>query len=164
MSESLDISSRPPETSLAPPPPGAVDALEQALAASPGERPGALAVVARVHPWWPDVWAALGESASGVERAKVAGDAGDEAEGAHGDVESYAYFRVGYHRGLDALRKAGWRGSGYVRWAVPENRGFLRCLEGLRSRAQAIGEEDEAERCAAFLRQLDPSWPPASMR
>ena len=29
-------------------------------------------------------------------------------------VDSYAYARVGYHRGLDALRKAGWRGAGPV--------------------------------------------------
>ncbi len=42
-------------------------------------------------------------------------------------VEAYAYFRVGYHRGLDALRGNGWRGSGYVRWEHPSNRGFLRC-------------------------------------
>jgi hypothetical protein len=27
--------------------------------------------------------------------------------------------------------------------------------------AEALGEADEAERCALFLRQLDPGWPPA---
>jgi len=70
----------------------------------------------------------------------------------------YAFFRVGYHRGLDSLRAAGWRGSGYVRWAEPTNRGFLRALEGLRAAAAAIGESDEAERCEQFLMQLDPDW------
>ncbi|MGH2473643.1 MAG: DUF3151 family protein, partial [Candidatus Limnocylindrales bacterium] len=69
-------------------------------------------------------------------------------------------YRVGYHRGLDRLRGSGWRGSGYVRWRHPQNRGFLRALDGLRASAEAIGEADEAERCAVFLRQLDPDWPP----
>ena len=73
-------------------------------------------------------------------------------------MESYAYFRVGYHRGLDALRGAGWRGSGYVRWRHPSNRGFLRALDGLRARAAEIGEADEADRCDQFLHQLDPEW------
>ena len=77
------------------------------------------------------------------------------------DVEAYAAHRVGYHRGLDRLRGSGWRGSGYVRWANPSNRGSLRALDGLRRSAEAIGEQDEAERCALFLRQLDPDWPPA---
>jgi len=48
-----------------------------------------------------------------------------------------------------------------VRWAHPENRGFLRSLDGLRAAAQEIGEPDEEERCALFLLQLDPDWPPA---
>lgn len=75
------------------------------------------------------------------------------------DVESYAYFRVGYHRGLDRLRASGWRGSGYVRWEHETNRGFLRALEGLRSAAAAIGETDEEERCRHFLYQCDPNLP-----
>ena len=49
-------------------------------------------------------------------------------------------YRVGYHRGLDTLRANGWRGSGYVRWAEPTNRGFLRSLRGLGEMAAAIGE------------------------
>jgi hypothetical protein len=73
-------------------------------------------------------------------------------------VAAYAFFRVGYHRGLDALRAAGWRGSGYVRWRNDENRGFLRALDGLRRIAAAIGEADEAARCDEFLHQLDPNW------
>ncbi|MEY2424992.1 MAG: hypothetical protein QOI61_564 [Actinomycetota bacterium] len=72
----------------------------------------------------------------------------------------YAFFRVGYHRGLDALRGAGWRGSGYVRGEHPSNAAFLRCLDGLRAAAETIGETDEAERCAQFLAQLDPGWLP----
>ncbi|MEY2473462.1 MAG: hypothetical protein QOK28_2791 [Actinomycetota bacterium] len=76
-------------------------------------------------------------------------------------MSRYAFFRVGYHRGLDALRGAGWRGSGYVRGEHPSNRGFLRCLDGLRRCAAEIGENDEAERCAQFLAQLDPGWPPS---
>jgi hypothetical protein len=80
------------------------------------------------------------------------------AELADDDVAAYAYARVGYHRGLDALRGAGWRGNGYVRWRHPTNRGFLRSLDQLRRRAAAIGESDEEERCAVFLRQLDPDW------
>jgi hypothetical protein len=73
-------------------------------------------------------------------------------------VEAYAYFRIGYHRGLDFLRKNGWKGSGYVRWEHPSNRGFLRCLDGLARMAGAIGETDEEVRCAEFLRMLDPRW------
>jgi hypothetical protein len=79
------------------------------------------------------------------------------------DIESYAAFRVGYHRGLDQLRAGGWRGSGYVRWEHPSNRGFLRALHGLAITAARIGENDEAERCEVFLRQLDPVWPPPDL-
>ncbi len=73
-------------------------------------------------------------------------------------IESYAYYRIGYHRGLDTLRKNGWRGSGYVRWEHETNRPFLRCLAGLRASAETIGETDEVERCELFLKQLEPSW------
>ncbi len=73
-------------------------------------------------------------------------------------IERYAYARVGYHRGLDTLRAAGWRGSGYVRWRHEPNRGFLRSLHSLELAAAAIGETDEEQRCALFLRQLDPEW------
>lgn len=72
-------------------------------------------------------------------------------------VDRYAAYRVGYHRGLDALRANGWRGSGYVRHGAPGNDAFLRCLRGLGAEATEIGELDEAERTAQFLRQLDPS-------
>ena len=82
---------------------------------------------------------------------------------ARDDIEAYAYFRVGYHRGLDRLRQSGWRGTGYVRWSHEENRGFLRALAGLHASAARIGEADEEERCLQFLQQLDPSWPPPNL-
>ena len=72
------------------------------------------------------------------------------------DVEAYAYYRVGYHRGLDRLRQSGWRGSGYVRWKHEKNRGFLRALDGLARAAEAIGETDEADRCVEFCTNSDP--------
>jgi Protein of unknown function (DUF3151) len=76
------------------------------------------------------------------------------------DIDAYAAYRVGYHRGLDALRANGWRGSGYVRWSSESNRGFLRSLRGLRDCARRIGELDEYERCELFIRQLEPSGVP----
>jgi hypothetical protein len=36
-------------------------------------------------------------------------------------------------------------------------------LHGLGTTAGAIGERDEEERCALFLRQLDPDWPPSGL-
>jgi hypothetical protein len=122
-----------PETVLPDPPADAAAALVAATS-----RDEVAAVVAG-HPRFMEGWARLGE-------------------GAEDDVEAYAYFRVGYHRGLDALRAAGWRGSGYVRWAHPSNQGFLRALDGLRAKAAAIGEHDEEERCRTFLLQLEPDW------
>ncbi|HET9690052.1 MAG TPA: DUF3151 family protein [Acidimicrobiales bacterium] len=132
-----------PETTLPPPPAAAAAALTDALAAPPGpQRRAALAAVAAATPRYLDAWAALA----------------DEALAADDPVAAYAYARVGYHRGLDALRAAGWRGSGYVRWRAPDNRGFLRALDALRAAAGAIGEDDEEARCALFLAQLDPDW------
>ncbi|MFF3288818.1 DUF3151 domain-containing protein [Streptomyces sp. NPDC003023] len=68
-------------------------------------------------------------------------------------VESYAYARTGYHRGLDALRRSGWKGHGPVPWEHEPNRGFLRALNALARAAGAIGEKDEHERCTTFLRE-----------
>lgn len=132
--------SGPPETVLDPEPAEATDALR----AAGTDRDAVSAIVAR-FPRCLAAWATLGELA-------------------RDDIEAYAAFRVGYHRGLDRLRASGWRGSGYVRWAHPTNRGFLRALAGLERAAAAIGEGDEQERCATFLRQLDPAWPPADLR
>ena len=103
---------------------------------------------------------ALAAVVAGAPRALLAwaalGDAGRDR------VERYAYYRIGYHRGLDALRANGWRGSGYVRWGRGGNDSFLRCLAGLQQLAAEIGETDEAERCAQFLLQLDPRGRPTA--
>ncbi|MGJ9403358.1 DUF3151 domain-containing protein [Arthrobacter sp. KK5.5] len=72
-------------------------------------------------------------------------------------VESYAYARVGYHRGLDSLRKSGWRGQGPVPWRHVPNRGFLRSLYALGRAAAAIGEADEVDRIGKFLDDSDPA-------
>jgi hypothetical protein len=141
MSDQHEVSLTPglPETVLAAEPPDALAALAAALATPPDQRRDAVADVVGRWPRFLDGWARLGELA-------------------RDDVEAYAYFRVGYHRGLDRLRQSGWRGSGYVRWEHETNRGFLRALDGLRARAGAIGEADEEQRCAEFLHQLEPNW------
>ncbi|OZV80091.1 hypothetical protein CA850_15365 [Micromonospora echinospora] len=72
-------------------------------------------------------------------------------------VPAYAFARTGYHRGLDQLRRNGWRGHGPVPWSHEPNRGFLRCLYVLSRAADEIGEADEAARCAQFLRDCDPA-------
>ncbi|GAA2263891.1 DUF3151 domain-containing protein [Streptomyces amakusaensis] len=76
----------------------------------------------------------------------------DEAYERGSVVESYAYARTGYHRGLDALRRSGWKGHGPVPWEHEPNRGFLRALHALARAAGAIGEQAEYERCSTFLR------------
>jgi hypothetical protein len=81
----------------------------------------------------------------------------DEAWGRGATLESYAYARVGYHRGLDALRKAGWRGAGPVPWSHEPNRGVLRSLFALGRAAEAIEEPGEPERLAQFLDGADPA-------
>ena len=74
------------------------------------------------------------------------------ALGAGEPVTAYAYARTGYHRGLDALRRSGWKGHGPIPAAHAPNQGFLRALAALGQAAAVIGEQDEAERCAAFLK------------
>jgi hypothetical protein len=128
-----------PETVLDPEPADALAALADALARPDGERRDAVAAVVARWPRFLDAWARLGQLA-------------------RDPVEGYACARVGYHRGLDRLRQSGWRGSGYVRWSHETNRGFLRALDGLRTRAAEIGEADEEARCAEFLHQLEPGW------
>ncbi len=81
----------------------------------------------------------------------------DDAFAAGEPVASYAYARTGYHRGLDALRRAGWHGHGPVPFEHEPNRGFLRALYALARAAQAIGESEEYERCSAFLRDSSPT-------
>jgi Protein of unknown function (DUF3151) len=135
----VQFTSGAPETVLDPLAPDLAAALDAARSLPPDRRREAVAAVAARDPRCLQAWADL---------AELAGD----------PVEQYAYARVGYHRGLDALRAAGWRGSGSVRWRHESNRGFLRSLHNLQRAAAAIGEVDEEQRCALFLRQLDPEW------
>lgn len=99
--------------------------------------------VVRAHPTSSLAWAA----------------AADAAWASAAVVESYAFSRVGYHRGLDALRRNGWKGHGPVPWSHEPNRGFLRCLIALRRAADAIGEADEVSRLDAFMTECDPTMP-----
>jgi hypothetical protein len=101
---------------------------------------------AKVVTRWPDFsegWAALAELAL-TENNPVA---------------AYAFARTGYHRGLDQLRRAGWKGHGPIPWAHRPNQGFLRALAALARAAQAIGETEEYERCTTFLTDSDPEAP-----
>ena len=133
--------SGPPETVLDREPTEALRLLQDALRAPADRRRALISTAVGRWPQFLDGWARLGEEARDT-------------------VEAYACFRVGYHRGLDRLRRSGWRGSGYVRWRFPENRGFLRALSGLARTAALLGEDAEAQRCEQFLRQLDPDWTP----
>lgn len=133
-----------PDIVLPSPPAEAITALEKALEVDDEDRREAVGNVVAGWPTFLAGWAAL--SALGRD-----------------PIERYAFARVGYHRGLDALRKHGWGGNGYVRWSHPTNRGFLRCLYDLQRAADEIGEQDEVERIAEFLRQLDPDWDEASV-
>jgi hypothetical protein len=129
--EHRNLLGEPPATYLLPDP-------DADTALSAGEAPEK---VAARFPAYSAAWAAL------AERAYAHGDA----------VTAYAYARTGYHRGLDQLRRAGWKGHGPVPWEHEPNRGFLRALHMLGVSAAAIGEDDEAERCAQFLRDSSPT-------
>jgi Protein of unknown function (DUF3151) len=109
-----------------------------AAALAAGESP---ADVAAHFPTYSAAWAEL------AAQAYARGDA----------VTAYAYARTGYHRGLDQLRRAGWKGHGPVPWEHEPNRGFLRSLHMLAASAAAIGEDDEADRCEQFLRDSSPA-------
>ena len=97
-----------------------------------------LEVVAQ-HPTSSLVWALMAETCLAEE-------------GLGNSLAAYAYARTGYHRGLDTLRRNGWKGSGQVPWEHEPNRGFLRALWTLSVAAGRIGEVEEQERCAQFLR------------
>ncbi|GLY99291.1 DUF3151 domain-containing protein [Actinoplanes sp. NBRC 103695] len=127
----------PPATRLP-----AQDDADSALAEARGiGTADAYTAVAARYPTFSGAWAAL------AELALAAGQ----------PVTAYAYARTGYHRGLDALRRNGWKGHGPVPWSHEPNQGFLRCLHALSQAADAIGEADEAARCAQFLRDSDPA-------
>ncbi len=95
--------------------------------------------VAAAHPTASIAWAHLAEAA--FESGEV--------------ITAYAYARTGYHRGLDQLRRHGWKGFGAVPWSHEPNRGFLRCVAVLARSAQAIGENDEYHRCLDLLNDSD---------
>ncbi len=97
--------------------------------------------VAAAHPTFSAAWAALGEVA--LESGEL--------------VAAYAYARTGYHRGLDALRKSGWKGFGPVPWRHRPNQGVLRAVAVLAKAAHGIGETEEYERCRQLLLDSDPA-------
>lgn len=115
----------------------------------------------------PDLPEARGALESGTEPAEVAArfpthsaawaDLAERALAGGRVVEAYAYARTGYHRGLDQLRRTGWKGHGPIPWEHEPNRGFLRALGALARAAAEIGEDDEAVRCATFLRESSAS-------
>ena len=96
--------------------------------------------VAAAHPACLAAWGALSNKAINQNK----------------NITSYTYARTSYHRGLDQLRRAGWRGHGPIPWEHVPNRGFLRSLYALGRAAAALGEDDEAERCQTFLRDASP--------
>ncbi len=110
-----------------------------------GARP---ADVAAEHPTASIAWAFLAEAAL---------DAASGGENTEKVIEAYAYARTGYHRGLDQLRRHGWKGFGPVPWSHEPNRGFLRCVGALARAADAIGESDENLRCLDLLNDSDPT-------
>ena len=133
MSSFPDLLGGPPPTLL--PAHAGADA-DRAAGAHP------VTVTAR-HPDDPAAWADL---------AEIALASADEAS----TLQAYAYARVGYHRGLDQLRRNGWKGHGSVPWSHEGNRGWLRCVAALGQAAARIGETPEAERCGHLLADSDP--------
>jgi hypothetical protein len=99
------------------------------------------AAVAAAHPSASVAWAALAEDALADDKA----------------ITAYAYARTGYHRGLDQLRRNGWKGFGPVPYSHDANRGFLRCVAALARAADDIGETDEQARCLDLLDDCDPA-------
>ena len=107
---------------------------------------------------------AAGESAADVVRANPTSSLGwallaEAALDRGDDVAGYAYARVGYHRGLDLLRRNGWKGAGPIPWSHEPNRGFLRSLSALGQAAALFDEADEVARVRAFLLDADPQIP-----
>lgn len=131
-------------------PGGLHDPADQALTAGTPA-----ATVAASAPASSLAWAVLAEEAlARAERARTDGD--DEQRLSHA-VAAYAYARTGYHRGLDALRRSGWKGHGPVPWSHLPNRGFLRSVQALAGAAEHVGETDEVTRLAALLADCDPT-------
>ncbi|TDZ76185.1 hypothetical protein DE4585_04016 [Mycobacteroides salmoniphilum] len=107
------------------------------------------AAVAAAYPSASIAWAELAENALD----------GDGSVGS--TVTAYAFARTGYHRGLDQLRRNGWKGFGPVPYSHEPNRGFLRAVAALARAAQLIGEGQEFARCCDLLDDCDPAARPA---
>lgn len=107
--------------------------------------------VAAAHPAASIAWAHLAEAALARGGAE-----GDTQVVNHDIVAAYAFARTGYHRGLDLLRRNGWKGFGPVPWSHEPNRGFLRSVAALARAARAVGETEEYARCLDLLEDCDP--------
>ncbi len=110
------------------------------------------ATVAAGSPTASIAWAYLAEA----ELADVDTETAGAGEVPPAVVAAYAYARTGYHRGLDQLRRHGWKGYGPVPWDHQQNQGFLRCVGVLARSARLVGEEDEYLRCVDLLNDCDP--------
>jgi hypothetical protein len=129
--------------------PPATFLLEDTDAAEAMRHGAAPAEVASRFPTYSDAWAALAIQAY----------ARDD------DITAYAYARTGYHRGLDQLRRAGWKGHGPIPWEHEPN-----ALRGVPARQQHHGR-GRAGRRALHREELtarpggrragDPVTPPA---
>lgn len=91
------------------------------------------AIVAAAHPSASIAWAALAEDALADDMA----------------ITAYAYARTGYHRGLDQLRRNGWKGFGPVPYSHEPNRGS--CGAWLRWRAPRIRSVRPTSISAAWI-------------
>ncbi|WP_380163636.1 DUF3151 domain-containing protein [Jannaschia sp. R86511] len=131
-------------------PAGLHEPAEQALAAGTPA-----ATVAASAPASSLAWAVLAEEA--LARADTARGEGDDEQRLSHAIAAYAYARTGYHRGLDALRRSGWKGHGPVPWAHGPNQGFLRSVRALAGAAEHVGEADEVTRLGALLADCDPT-------
>lgn len=130
MSIGADLMAQPPATKL--PPNAEADKLRSSGASAEQ--------VATAHPTDSAAWADL--AAAALRDGQT--------------ITAYAYARTGYHRGLDALRRNGWKGWGSVPWAHEPNRGVLRCFHYLAQAAEVIGEPDEVERLNTLIDDSDP--------
>ncbi len=126
-----NLLSGPPATLLPP------DPVAPIAASDPG-------AAARANPTSCLAWAVLAEHALAIGTPGA-------------DLQAYAFARTGYHRGLDALRRSGWKGFGPIPWEHEPNRGFLRALAALSRAADRIGDTDEAQRCREFLADSAPA-------
>ena len=75
----------------------------------------------------------------------------EDGAGRWRDDRGVRHARTGYHRGLDALRRNGWKGHGPVPWEHGPNQRVPAALNALGLRRRADQETAEAERCRAFL-------------